>query len=521
MATPSDPRSARTRKAAKAEFQELRRLDCERLWHEAVPRFERATAAERVAGVAVIRAVATVFAASGSDGEREAARAWCRRLLHDPCEKVRRYAASALPTLGGSLGDEAALLACLHRCTSESEQRVVARALGMLGGTAALAQLRGEPSAALREAAHRIEARLARSGAPSKLRLDAVLGDPTHLCVLLRWRRGFETILAEEVDADARRGGPFRVEALASGRVEVRPTRPFSLTDLLRLRCFDTVAFRIAAARSTNASAPMAALAAALASAPARRVLATLTSGAIRYRLEFEGKGHQRAAVRDLAARARATWPELLNDPSAPPWTVSVTPAGDAIDLVPHVDPDPRFDYRQGDVPAASHPCLAACMARLCGPMRDEIVWDPFCGSGLELVERTLLGGVRRVLGTDLDPGAVRIARANFAAAALPGVAAEFAPGDFRGVAEDQAPGSFSLVLTNPPMGRRVPTADVHGLVAELMTVAARVLRPGGRLVLPNPVHTTSPPRTLRLGWRRRVDFGGFACWLERYVRHG
>ena len=61
-------------------------------------------------------------------------------------------------------------------------------------------------------------------------------------------------------------------------------------------------------------------------------------------------------------------------------------------------------------------------MARLSGKADDEIIWDPFCGSGLEFIERSLLGGVRQVYGSDRSEEAIAITKTNFAAANLPSV---------------------------------------------------------------------------------------------------
>ena len=57
-------------------------------------------------------------------------------------------------------------------------------------------------------------------------------------------------------------------------------------------------------------------------------------------------------------------------------------------------------------------------MARSCG--------IPFCGSGLELIERSLRGGVRRVFGTDLSAEAIAITQTNFAAAGVKSIEAKF-----------------------------------------------------------------------------------------------
>jgi len=252
-------------------------------------------------------------------------------------------------------------------------------------------------------------------------------------------------------------------------------------------------------------------------------VLAAFTEGSIRYRLEFISKGHQRGAVRLLANRAYAMCPDILNDPRSAPWSMDLHPTGHGIsvELRPKLTPDPRFAYRKDDIRAASHPPLAACMARLGGRVNHEIVWDPFCGSGLELIERALLGGVQRIYGTDIDPDAVAISRANFAAANVKGVQVELACCDFRDYAEVEGlgPQSVSLIITNPPMGRRIRVRNIRGLFGDLFSVAAEVLKPGGRLIFANPLRIEPRYPSLKLKYRKVIDLGGFNCRLEMYLK--
>jgi 23S rRNA G2445 N2-methylase RlmL len=156
-------------------------------------------------------------------------------------------------------------------------------------------------------------------------------------------------------------------------------------------------------------------------------------------------------------------------------------------------------------------------MARLAGPYADETVWDPFCGSGLELIERVRLTGVSRILGTDLSPDATAAARANWAAALFPGIRADFVARDFREFTAipNWGPASVSLMITNPPLGKRVPIPNLRGLLEELFAVASIALRPGGRLVWINPLRIKPPASSLRLEFQQTVDLGGFSCRLE------
>jgi tRNA G10 N-methylase Trm11 len=156
-------------------------------------------------------------------------------------------------------------------------------------------------------------------------------------------------------------------------------------------------------------------------------------------------------------------------------------------------------------------------MARLAGPFPNENVWDPFCGSGLELIERARLGGVSTVLGTDLSPAAIEATLANWRAARISGVRTNFVQKDFRDFLKIPGciPGSISLLITNPPLGKRVPIPNLRGLLQELFDLASVALRPGGRMVWVNPLKIKPADPSLHLEFQQTVDLGGFACRLE------
>jgi 23S rRNA G2445 N2-methylase RlmL len=120
-------------------------------------------------------------------------------------------------------------------------------------------------------------------------------------------------------------------------------------------------------------------------------------------------------------------------------------------------------------------------------------------------------------LGTDLSPDAIQAARANWHAAQFPGVSADFVLRDFRQFEKipGYGPGSISLLITNPPLGKRVPIPNLRGLFEELFTVATLALRPGGRMVWINPLKIKPPASSLRLEFQQTVDLGGFSCRLE------
>jgi 23S rRNA G2445 N2-methylase RlmL len=514
-------------------YKRLRDLPKEQLWESEVPRFDAASPRERMQGVALIRALGTIFSRFGTDGEKAAVRGWLTALLKDPQEKIRRYAMAALPKIGGDQIVEAQMLRLLKENGGEREKRHLGRALEKIGGSATLSFMaQGESLPELTE--QKVQAAIARRENPGTVDLEALLPGKSGMQINLRCRRGLEKIVSEEA-GEQLDPSIFRLGQVRPGCVTLTPLRPFSLSMLYELRCFATVGIRLGLIENSSGSAWEDALASCIASPTARKIMRAATDGVPRYRLDFPARGHQRGAIRNVVQQAHALAPELLNDARQAPWSVDVIPVGSGprkqrdviVELRPRLYPDPRLGYRQDDIAAASHPPLAACMARLAAqasPDSEEprqVVWDPFCGSGLELIERSMLGGVLAVHGTDLDPAAIGIARANFEAAGPEHVSGMFTPCDFRDAEKSAgiAPGSVTLVITNPPLGRRVRVKDMRGLMADLLLAASKALEPGGLLIFTNPLRDGPSSPSLKLEYRQTVDLGGFDCQLEMYSK--
>jgi 23S rRNA G2445 N2-methylase RlmL len=497
---------------AKEHFQRIRRSSCEQLWTEEVAAFDRAGPRERMDRVAVIRAVGVVFSEAGTPEQKERARQWLRALLEDPEEKIRRYAMTALPKIGADEHEETKLLTLLDKTSSERERKSLGRALEKIGGAATL-----EVADRL-GSRQKVEANLARRDDPGAVCLDRILEEPGDLRIHLRCRSGLEEIVEDELQERIKAGARFRLIRRGSGLLVIAPVGSLRFSDVYDLRCFSAASLVLGTVKQSVETGEIAAV---VASPAARRILETFTEGPVRYRLDFMGKGHQRAGVRNLARHVYERCPALLNDSRSALWQINIFSAsqGCTVELAPRLKPDPRFAYRQDDVPAASHPPLAACMARLAGPMDNETIWDPFCGSGLELVECVLCGGVRKVFGTDRDADAVAVAQKNLAAASANPPETIFRCGDFRTDATVGGLGSVSLIVTNPPMGRRVPIPDLRGLIEDFFAVAAKVLRPGGRLVFANPLAIQPESRSLKLQFRKKIDLGGFHVHLEKYEK--
>ncbi len=429
--------------------------------------------------------------------------------LEDSVPACRRAAATAL----GKLEDpnaEAPLLAVLSSSALE-EQRAIVEALGKLGGESALAALRAlstsDPELTRRRerAVDMLLRRQSRDAEASAIAFDRAL--PMSAQVVARSRAGLSHVLRDEL---------AHLGATVQNTSEVRLRHRGTLAELLSARTALDFALRFEIADAG--------------SSPAERVAATLvrpevidclrawTSGRPRFRLAWAG-GHQRAQSWEVARLVRERSTDVINDPSSAPWEARVPSDGAGhLELVPRLEPDPRFLYRKRDVPAASHPTLAAALVRLGGIREDDVVWDPFVGSGLELVERAQLGPYLALYGTDVDPRALDAARQNLDSAGVARATLELVD------ARKFARRDVTLIVSNPPMGRRVARdSSLRALLCEVATHAARVLAPGGRLVWLSPLAEATAQAARAAGLTvtegADVDLGGFTACVQTFTK--
>jgi tRNA (guanine10-N2)-dimethyltransferase len=151
----------------------------------------------------------------------------------------------------------------------------------------------------------------------------------------------------------------------------------------------------------------------------------------------------------------------------------------------------PRLPFQR---PVSLAPRLGRAAANLARVRPGDRVVDPFVGTGALLLEAALLGA--RVAGVDRDPEMVKGAIRNLAHFRLE--AQELIVADAAEALERLGPEPFDAVLTDPPYGRASgshgePPAD---LLARVLPLYARRLRPGGRMVvvLPGGEDPVGPP---------------------------
>lgn len=428
-----------------------------------------------------------------------------RRGLESPHAETRRQAAIALGK-SGRASAEPVLLPWLS--TSDPKLlRSVVEALGKVGGEAALARVRElVPPPNLKQVVERARLMLERNvgraeGVAEPIACDRPL--PQAVGIVLECRGGLAGFLAEEAASlGARRVSPSEVSFPYAG----------TLRPLLELRLASSVAIAWPLAQGTSPGGVLGALL----DSKLVATLAAWSNAQLRFRLDWAGAGHRRADTWRIAQGLREATSPLLNDPAQAPWTIEVQPEPARLLLRPSAAPELRFQYRVRDVPAASHPTIAAALARFAGAHPDDVVWDPFAGSGVELIERARLGPYRELHGTDLDARALAAARENAEGAGLPALSLQQA--DAR---NHRVPG-LSLVLTNPPMGRRVLRArGLSGVLCQVVRNVAAQLVPGGRMIWLSPFPDATARAATDAGLRAErvteVDLGGFSAELQRF----
>ena len=145
------------------------------------------------------------------------------------------------------------------------------------------------------------------------------------------------------------------------------------------------------------------------------------------------------------------------------------------LSLRPHWPSRPRVSLRAN---------VAHCALRLAGlGPRSRAVGDPFCGSGTVLLEAGSWLPRIGLWGGDIAERAVERARHNLAATGL-AQRARVVTGDAHEAGE-WLPGGLDAIVTNPPYGQRLGRGiRFRSFYADFLREAARVLRPGGRVVL-------------------------------------
>ena len=460
-----------------------------------------------------VKALATIARRVPVDG-------WTRalaRALDDADPRVLREAARAVgQTDADDAVHEAALLARAE-AAALPERRAIVDALGRVGGPATQAYLRAlsssDPDLTRRvgKALTLLQRRAGRASAGT-IRTDVALG--RLVPVLLRCRSGAAPVVHAEVKAVF---GQDAAAATIEGPGTVALPWRDTLARLHDVRTAVDVALSFPLADGEDLATRIVAT---LGHPDVASAVQAWSEGPPTFRLRFCGQGHRRAVAWRVAEALSSAGSPLRNDSRGAAWTVEVDEVAKTVRCIPRHG-DERFAYRLADVPAASHPTLAAMLAWHGAPRAGERVWDPFCGSGSELIECATRADDLHLVGSDLDPGAIDAATRNFAASGRDVASAQWTVADAR---KADPGGPVALVVSNPPMGRRVARdGKVRQLLAQSISTVARRLAPGGRWVwvTASPRWTAEVARDVGLSVQTLHDFdmGGFCVAVHRMRR--
>lgn len=140
--------------------------------------------------------------------------------------------------------------------------------------------------------------------------------------------------------------------------------------------------------------------------------------------------------------------------------------------------------HRPHFAPVSIHPRFARALVNMARVRAGDLVADPFCGTGGQLLEAGLVGA--RVVGGDLDPRMVEGTRHMLEQAGVRSVRVEA-----RDVGElpELAGEPVDVVISDPPYGRSSTTNHeaMDELYDRFFHASREALKPGGRLAIITP----------------------------------
>ncbi|MCU0494931.1 MAG: RNA methyltransferase [Chloroflexaceae bacterium] len=184
-------------------------------------------------------------------------------------------------------------------------------------------------------------------------------------------------------------------------------------------------------------------------------------------------------------------------------------------------DADMRQRGKLRHLPASLRPALAAAMVHLTAPSPTDVFLDPMAGAGTIVVERAAAGPFAALYGGDINNPAVQAMRENTSKLKGRVVIQRW---DARKLPMDD--GSVDKIAVNLPFGDKIDAGeDLPDLYRDVLRQFARVLKPGGRMVVLVGDWRllydarAAAARELRTGPRHRVEVLGKVAWMCEFIR--
>lgn len=221
-----------------------------------------------------------------------------------------------------------------------------------------------------------------------------------------------------------------------------------------------------------------------------------------------------RSFLWEFAARLNEADCRLINDGRDPHW--EIVGVGGKVVLVPRKFIDSRFEWRNSLLEGASDPTIASalvCFAEI-GP--NDVVYDPFCGAGTELVLSKKIANAKTLIGSDRDEKAVASARDVLKKAEM---SADLFCAD--AISFDLK--ACDVVISNPPFGMRTSRGAARDILEQFFSVVSRKLSPRGRIIIlshaPSSTRQWAHDAGFVLTKHMMVRLGNMPCEIQRFER--
>ena len=149
------------------------------------------------------------------------------------------------------------------------------------------------------------------------------------------------------------------------------------------------------------------------------------------------------------------------------------------IDLLKHLY---QRDYTTFKHPAMLNPLIASALAIILNIKREDIVVDPFVGSGTILIEATLLHNCEG-FGFDINYDYVKGAYTNSIRANVDSKVSFFT-GDISRIRYSR---DYEVIITDPPRGIRIKVDSIKRIYVNLYEFIKKSISKGGRIGLATP----------------------------------
>lgn len=177
----------------------------------------------------------------------------------------------------------------------------------------------------------------------------------------------------------------------------------------------------------------------------------------------------------------------------------------------------PGYDSKSGMLP----PKVARMMLNIAQPQHDDVILDPFCGSGTVLIEAFAMG-CSNIIGADISDKAVRDTMKNISWMKIPSVAVHLA--DVKTIDTVIGANAVDCIVAEGDLGRPRPDhpdmerKDAMRLYPKAIAAMARTLKPGGRMVFAFPAWRAAKNQLLTLPLEADIQNNGLTSFHKPLV---